>query len=75
MDIVNYTIVIGFIYSLGEVMPSYDKFTTGRDQKNTILRSATTSKKQPKRVIKHKDVHVVVIPHTRNGIVQCCKIW
>ena len=70
MELVNYTIVIGFIYTLGEVLPPYDKFT-GKDQTNTISR--TINSKKPKRIIKQKDVRVVVIPHTRNGI-QCSQL-
>ena len=71
MDLVNYTIVIGFIYTLGEVLPPYDKFTGKKDQINTISRTINSNK--PKRIIKQKDVRVVVIPHTRNGI-QCSQL-
>ena len=71
MELVNYTIVIGFIYTLGEVLPPYDKFTGKKDQTNTISRTINSNK--PKRIIKQKDVRVVVIPHTRNGI-QCSQL-
>ena len=71
MELVNYTIVIGFIYTLGEVLPPYDKFTGKKDQTNTISRTINSNK--PKRIIKQKDVRVVVIPHARNGI-QCSQL-